>query len=49
MRDSDVCQMNICKNMNGMGFCEGFIETNILYFKGNAPKWESGNEENVDA
>ena len=30
-------------------FCEGFIETDILYFKGNAPKWESGNEENVDA
>ena len=28
--------------------CKGFVETNTLYFKGKAPKWESGNVENVD-
>ena len=48
MRDSDVCQMNICKNMNGMRFVKGFVETNILFFKGMALKWEIGNEQNVD-
>ena len=28
--------------------CKGLVETNVLFFKGKAPKWESGNEENVD-
>ena len=28
--------------------CKGLVETNVLFFKGKAPKWERGNEQNVD-
>ena len=37
MRDSDVCQMNICKNMNGMSFVRDLQKLIYCISKGMLP------------